>query len=328
MENQFAEPVQAPVVSLKFSDFDEMAAAAVHAEDVEFVQLERGSLAGELVLVNLGPTVLQFSRHALGNLARATVRKDRAVVVVPLSTSVPHRWNGHTIQGREFVMYRPGTECQGCNPAGGTFIVVGVRPSDLARAMTALTGSDQPMPEANCTLFRPDADAMRALEAASVGALALARRNPHFLHNPSARRAIERSLLTALLHALASAAPGNQTSELTKLSHARIVAMAIDFLHAHPDEPIYIADLCVAAMVSERCLRGAFQEFYSMSPIRYLRLRRLNQVHRTLRDADPLRTTVTRAAMRYGFWELGRFAVDYKTLFGETPSDTLKRTAR
>ena len=62
-----------------------------------------------------------------------------------------------------------------------------------------------------------------------------------------------------------------------------------------------------------------------MGPHRYLVLRRMNQARRALRAARPGTVTVTDVAMRYGFWQLGRFAVEYHTLFGESPSATLAR---
>jgi len=34
---------------------------------------------------------------------------------------------------------------------------------------------------------------------------------------------------------------------------------------------------------------------------------------------------VTDFAMRFGFCQLGRFAIEYRSLFGETPSATLQR---
>jgi hypothetical protein len=42
---------------------------------------------------------------------------------------------------------------------------------------------------------------------------------------------------------------------------------------------------------------------------------------------DARETTVTRIATDHGFWELGRFSVAYRTLFGETPLTTLRRPA-
>jgi len=62
-----------------------------------------------------------------------------------------------------------------------------------------------------------------------------------------------------------------------------------------------------------------------MSPIRYLLLRRLREVRRALRDADPNMAKVAEIAQRFGFWELGRFAGRYRATFGESPSTTLRR---
>lgn len=62
-----------------------------------------------------------------------------------------------------------------------------------------------------------------------------------------------------------------------------------------------------------------------MAPKRYLLLRRMGLARRALRRADPDTTSVTTIGTRYGFWELGRFAVVYQALFDESPSATLSR---
>jgi len=84
-----------------------------------------------------------------------------------------------------------------------------------------------------------------------------------------------------------------------------------------------IVDICSLLGVSERTLQYAFRTYVDMAPLAYLRLCRLNKVRATLRASDPLLTTVTAIAMRFGFLHLGRFASEYRRMFGETPSATL-----
>ena len=92
--------------------------------------------------------------------------------------------------------------------------------------------------------------------------------------------------------------------------------------------PIRVPELAAAVGVSQRVLELGFKETLGISPQRYLRWCRLNHLHRELRGAQPELATVTETALRWGFSELGRAAVEYRRLFGESPSTTLRRDRR
>lgn len=96
-----------------------------------------------------------------------------------------------------------------------------------------------------------------------------------------------------------------------------------EYLDAHPGEAPSVPTLCSVAGVSERTLEYAFRELVGVTPVRYLKLRRLNRVHRALRAPEAATASVTDVALRAGFYDLGRFAGEYRALFGELPSQTL-----
>ena len=85
--------------------------------------------------------------------------------------------------------------------------------------------------------------------------------------------------------------------------------------------------LCALIGVSERSLRNACHAVCGTSPKRYLTRRRMEAVREALEQARPGQATVTRIATDYGFFELGRFAGMYTSVFGERPSDTLRSAA-
>jgi AraC-like DNA-binding protein len=83
--------------------------------------------------------------------------------------------------------------------------------------------------------------------------------------------------------------------------------------------------LAAAASVSERTLRTAFKEYFGVGPVHYLQLRHLHRVHRAIKAADPEEVSVSQILVGQGEWAFGRFASRYRRLFGELPSDTLRK---
>ena len=79
--------------------------------------------------------------------------------------------------------------------------------------------------------------------------------------------------------------------------------------------------------MSARSLQYAFRDIYGMTPIQCFKARRLARARTLLRKAQPERGAVKRAALEVGATELGRFSVDYRSFFGESPSVTLSRHA-
>lgn len=97
-----------------------------------------------------------------------------------------------------------------------------------------------------------------------------------------------------------------------------------EWIEAHLEEPITIGRLCEVAAIGERGLQKAFELRRGMSPLRYLAERRLAAARRRLEQQDD-GADVTRVALGLGFFNLGRFASEYRALFGETPSLTRRR---
>ena len=110
------------------------------------------------------------------------------------------------------------------------------------------------------------------------------------------------------------------------VSREKILGKLRDMLAHMQDEVLYVEDLCHTVGVSERTLRVVFNETFGVGPLRYLRYRRLHLVRAALHAARPGSDTVTSIATEFGFWEFGRFAREYKALFGELPSQTLSNT--
>jgi len=99
----------------------------------------------------------------------------------------------------------------------------------------------------------------------------------------------------------------------------------IDWLRGHLAEPISLERLAVVAGVRPRTLEAHFRSFLGTTPLGWVRRMRLVNARRELERG---RARVTDIALANGFSQLGRFATDYRSVFGEAPSMTLRRGRR
>jgi AraC-like DNA-binding protein len=177
-------------------------------------------------------------------------------------------------------------------------------------------------PPPNTLTFRPSPQALARLRQLHSGAGTLAERAPEIITNPQAARGLEQALIGAVVGCLADH-PQDKSSHAQR-RHAAVMRRFWQVVEQSAGQPLYIPEICSAIQVSERTLLACCHEHLGVGPKRYLLLRRMALARKSLREQAAGTTSVTDIAMRYGFWNLGRFAVEYKVLFGESPSFTLR----
>jgi transcriptional regulator GlxA family with amidase domain len=143
------------------------------------------------------------------------------------------------------------------------------------------------------------------------------------------RRHLGRGRLTGWVQTSVSAQPElDEPGNRAKWYSDRVLKRALEYLDLHHDQPVFLLELCRMVGVSAWALELLFRRNLGVSPMRYLKLRRLYQVRARLRCADQGQADVKSVALEAGFWDLGRFAEEYCVLFRESPAATLNTPDR
>lgn len=157
--------------------------------------------------------------------------------------------------------------------------------------------------------------------------LSEAAKAPVVLEHQASLQAIRCSILETLV-GLCSSPVGSVRSSSTHISRHSLVSEVREYALSKKDQPVMVPDVCRRFYITPRTLQNAFHDVLGVSPASYLRMIRLNGIRRMLRDRSSRVSSIQDAAAAWGFWHLSQFAHDYKKLFGELPSDSLRQSLR
>jgi AraC-like DNA-binding protein len=288
---------------------------------VEGVVTGRGEYRAESTRIDLHRLWMQRGDESLPRVLNVSTSERPAIVFATNQNQPAMHFDGRELQ-HEIIVTGSGLPIHFRSSGTCHWGAMSLTSKDLAAAGQAIIGRELTAPPFTHSVKSP-AGILSRLSNLHEAAGHLAKTAPDILAHPEVARALEEGLV----HAMVSCISGGEAAESGSVHHRHTVIMRRleEVLEANPDRTLYVAELCGAAGASGRTLRACCEELLGMSPTRYLWLRRMHLARRALRIADPAAATVTEVATSYGFWELGRFSVAYRSLFGESPSASLRR---
>jgi len=295
---------------------------AIRSGDVEIVVTRPGDYRAELKRLNLHKLWMQRTWQNLPFVAPSSLREPRvSYLFLAHDRQPPVGVFGKEVSAGEMCGGSIGDEYHVRTSAESCFASMSLSLDDFAAAGSVLIGGDI-VALSKKKVVRPPPQLMSRLLNLHQAACDLTTTAPEIFAHPEVSKSLEQALIPALVACLS-----NDATRPSAVRGQRVMCKFEELIKAAPGTPLYLIDVCKAIGVTSRTLRYHCQEFLGMSPQRYLWHRRMTLARRQLMRLERGATTVTNIATGCGFGELGRFAVQYRVLFGETPSETLRRPA-
>lgn len=304
-----------------FTDPDDYS-AAIRGTRAEMTVMGRGRFTAKLIRIDLHRLLAQRYAESLPRVVHSANLTGRAMISFRTEPGPSLFAGGLEMYSSTIIQHGEAQNYFQRSSGSACFDTASLPVADMVSAGAAIAGIDLTPPKDPLTLT-PAPHAMAKLQRLHAAAGQLAENAPEIIAHPEAARGLEQALIETLVGCLGEGLV--QEDRSAQRRHSLIMRRFRRAVEDNADEPLYIPELCAAIGVSDRTLRLCCQEQLGMSPKQYLVLRRMHLARRSLRDSAPGMTSVTEIATEYGFWQFGRFAGEYKSLFGESPSATLHR---
>ena len=290
---------------------------AIFDVDQDLRQLGRGQFRSHLAVRTVGDTVLFADRFNTALSLHVEAPKGMVAVLFPRSISGRFLAAGENLGEDKLIVIPDGTGTDIVIPALAGSEDFAIPPDIFTNSMHLLCPTidvpDHP------TIYEGDIAKLHGIRERIVD----------FVSVPDTE--ISKEDLFALIECtiawLGESAPYWGPESMTiNPERARIAIKAQEYIEEYHGDCIRMQDLCGVTCVGVRTLQRCFKEYFDVTVSEYLKTKRLDAAHRALGDAHLESDTVTEIALNHGFSHLGRFSVEFKDRFGESPGLTLAKT--
>jgi AraC-like DNA-binding protein len=303
-----------------FGEPDEFA-ASIRPAQCQCTITGRGIYSAGLTMVNLEQVCLRRFETGIAQTSHSALSPDSVVFAFLLSEAESTSVAGLDMQRNSIIQYGLGhdyfTRSLGPRTIGHVLLSQAVMDEVVSSAGSQFTNWR------NTHALTPAAHTRQRLVLLQNDAARLARDAPEVLARPAAAHGLEQALIEAMSDCLADIDPVKVTN--TQRHREAVIRNFRELVEEDLSASLRIPEICAKIGVRQRIFRRYCLDQLGVSPKRFLLLRRLHSVRRKLLSVTPDETTVTDVATEFGFWELGRFSLVYKSLFNESPSLTLRR---
>jgi AraC family transcriptional regulator, ethanolamine operon transcriptional activator len=284
------------------------------------MQVEPGRFAGSLTSIRLKSVRLFRDRFNVGSERQGDLAPGKLLLGTTDIPETATRWFGMRVTAEDVAIGRRSVDVR-VSGAGAYFGVL-IDRAVVSHPFCAENGVAAPASEAYLVRSPENAARLRTFLRA---VFRLGETAPHALRPPSTRGDVE----DALVSILRTPVDGRRVIAGNS-AEGRFAAVRLceTYMREHIDEPISLQNLSDASGCRPRSLINAFEAFTGLSPMAYLKAKRLNGVRKTLLSTLQHQVRIIDIAMDWGFEHMGHFAADYRAMFGERPSGTERAQPR
>lgn len=290
--------------------------------DLDYRQLEAGRFSSELLLFGNDTTII--GREKLGRRIHQAGASPLGLITfgVLVNPKTRIRWRGYDVSGDMLCIFPQGGELDSITHDDFDVFPISVSEASFNKTCALLELPDITTLINSSEVFRCNPKKISELRSWLLSVYHNLITGTEEFRGAQYLKQVEQGLIDRLVRILSE--PNQPVSIKPLRKRDKALLAAEKYIAESGSEQITIAELCLVTNVSERTLEYAFREQYKLTPKSYTLIHRMNNVRKQLRKSKPSKGSISEIARLHGFWHMGQFSADYKKIFAELPSETLK----